>query len=580
MIDFNNIGFYLVFALLALAGIMIIIGGIFHKIMHTGSDNVRFANIMRFFQSISDFWTDILFTIILYDDNVNNNYNDSTLLMLFISSCIFTLIPYIISCATGIYWILHWRASLDSAAAGGSHRLTNYLNKYELFIYGLTAFAGFYRAIDFCQTKLFYLNIFHLQLTKDELKQLQHYRFLNVVLLENLPQVCIQFYYVYYTLSIVDDNFDKAQDDESDSVVFLSLLLSVLSITTASLGYLSRICEKIRNKRSSKFNYLATLNTQISIKSMDFETKHAFAHDKLSQCIYDVLISCDDVSKWFIRSDVQHNIEVYYVQDFTKTLKCIQVTFKIEIYTLGTNETHIGISSSITQNIQNMTQKGSENFRQFDQALRRLLHVQRILDVKIQNMNLTVLNLQKQDKNSTQEGTTEGEGSNVCRVNVIHHSSANTGNKGAIQFVPFGAPATAESPDFRTIRSASDTRSGQPGHNDGNVFNFNKLTENETKMIEMLNMSIGSSPKDVLEKFGLESGYTQGDAKNRTIGERIATMHTMSLQQEEGVQETGIDDQDNFGDDFLLQTTQGAQGMQSVQLDALLDQNNNIESHV
>ena len=50
-----------------------------------------------------------------------------------------------------------------------------------------------------------------------------------------------------------------------------------------------------------------------------------------------------------------------------------------------------------------MTQKGLENFRQFDQASRRLLHVQRILDVKIQNMNLTVLNLQKQDKNSTQE---------------------------------------------------------------------------------------------------------------------------------------------------------------------------------
>ena len=42
--------------------------------------------------------------------------------------------------------------------------------------------------------------------------------------------------------------------------------------------------------------------------------------------------------------------------------------------------------------------------------------------------------------------------------------------------------------------------------------------------------------------------------------ERIATMHTMSLQQEEGVQETGNDDQDNFGDDLLLQTTQETQG--------------------
>ena len=63
-------------------------------------------------------------------------------------------------------------------------------------------------------------------------------------------------------------------------------------------------------------------------------------------------------------------------------------------------------------------------------------------------------------------------------------------------YIPLGVTATPESPDFRTIHSSSDTRSGQPGHNGGNGFNFNKLTPNKTKMIEMLNMSIGSSPKD------------------------------------------------------------------------------------
>lgn len=148
--------------------------------------------------------------------------------------------------------------------AGGSHRLTHYLDNYELFVFILTTFAGFYCAIDFCQTKLLYLNIFHLQLTKDELKQLQHYRFLNIVILENILQFIIQFCYLLYKSSSQDN---CKTDDDIDSrygVVFLSLLLSVLSIVTASLGQVSRVCQKIRNK-STQFTYLATLNAQLKL---------------------------------------------------------------------------------------------------------------------------------------------------------------------------------------------------------------------------------------------------------------------------------------------------------------------------
>ena len=595
-IDFDNFAFYFVFGLLIFAAFIIISGLIWHKLCHNGSDNVKFVLILRFFQSVGDFWTDVVFALVLYVENSNNNYNDSTLVILFICSCVFTLLPYIVSCATGIYWVSHWRASLDSAAAGGSHRLTSYFNKYEIFVYGLTTLAGFYRAIDFCQTKLFYLDMFHLQLTKDESKQLQHYRFLNIVALENIPQFIIQLCYLLYKSSN-----DNGQNDDINSIVFLSILFGVLSIVAASLGQVSRVCQKIRNS-TSKFTYLVTLSGQFIVKSHDLHPRHAFAHDKLSQCIYDVLTTCDDAQKWSMRSDVEYSVEVYYIQNFSKTLSEIHVTFKIDMYTLGTNKKHLDVSSAIAENIQNMTQNGTKNFERFVGALRGLLNLRIILRLSTKNMNLSMQNLQKKDRKHSNHSNNnsnrdEGEEDHVFRVSVLTSPKKNT----QIKFAPFTLTSTSETEDYLAIGSPSVTVGS--GAANGGKFDFNKIKENEAKMIELLNVRI-DPPKEVAIGVGLTARGGEGVAgagmggvsgsgsggNSTSIVDQLQSMTTMSMDpQQEGIGQTTQqvanqdyhqcgDSNNTNGHDYKysggsLLSSLGQQGNQSVQLDELMENN-------
>ena len=68
-------------------------------------------------------------------------------------------------------------------------RLIKYFQNYEYAVYFLSIFGTFYRAIDICQSKLFYLQIFNLQLRKHEFVVLKHFRFVNVVLFE----VCLVY---------------------------------------------------------------------------------------------------------------------------------------------------------------------------------------------------------------------------------------------------------------------------------------------------------------------------------------------------------------------------------------------------
>ena len=65
-----------------------------------------------------------------------------------------------------------------------ARRLSNYLDKYQSFIYAISIIAGFHCAIDFCQSKLFYRPIFYLPLTKEEKESVNRFRFVSIVILE------------------------------------------------------------------------------------------------------------------------------------------------------------------------------------------------------------------------------------------------------------------------------------------------------------------------------------------------------------------------------------------------------------
>ena len=82
--SFNNTALYLVFIFIILSLLIMSAGLIFHKIMKKGSDFYSSFSILRFFQSIGDFSTDVIFAATLY---VNRNEE------LAIASTIFVVIP-------------------------------------------------------------------------------------------------------------------------------------------------------------------------------------------------------------------------------------------------------------------------------------------------------------------------------------------------------------------------------------------------------------------------------------------------------------------------------------------------------
>ena len=64
-----------------------------------------------------------------------------------------------------------------------------------MFIYSLTMVTNFYSAIDLLRSKFMYLSWFYFPLTKSEHDIFKAYRFINIVLLENVPQLAIQIMY-------------------------------------------------------------------------------------------------------------------------------------------------------------------------------------------------------------------------------------------------------------------------------------------------------------------------------------------------------------------------------------------------
>ena len=108
------------------------------------------------------------------------------------------------------------------------NRFLDYFDKYETFVYVLTTLAGFYNTIDLCQCKLFYLKIFHLQL---------NFKFFNIVILENIPQLFMQLYFLIYF-----------SNNNNIMIVFISMVCSILSIILSSLSQIDRICQKLWKK--------------------------------------------------------------------------------------------------------------------------------------------------------------------------------------------------------------------------------------------------------------------------------------------------------------------------------------------
>ena len=69
-----------------------------------------------------------------------------------------------------------------------SDRLVNWIKKYDKIMFIISITAGFYAAIELFTSRIFPKTIFYFPLKPDEKEVLKHYKFINIVLLENIPR--------------------------------------------------------------------------------------------------------------------------------------------------------------------------------------------------------------------------------------------------------------------------------------------------------------------------------------------------------------------------------------------------------
>ena len=292
--------------------------------------------IWIFFQNIADFWTDLMSSILLYLEGFQ---------FLSYLTSFFTILPFIVQLFVGVKFVVKWKHWKNDCPI----RLTSYVKKYEILIYLLSIISGFYNTIDLLQSEIFYLKFFKFSLKSEEYNTLRPYRFINIVIFENLPQLAIQI--VYLVLVTKENTIYKA-----NAIVFISMIFSILGLLLAFIRETSRQLDNHHNKKSRKVEFGSRINASLFIKSRNLTFYHNFCHKKLGTCLQTCLNTCDDSKEWVNRDNVKYDIEVYYINDMMSTLNQIQICYEIKLSynqfkleTFYDNLKSIGIAQSKNQ---------------------------------------------------------------------------------------------------------------------------------------------------------------------------------------------------------------------------------------
>lgn len=298
-----------------------------------GSDRPKYGTILYVFRNIQDLYSDIIFAFYLF---YVKHY-------LWPFAAIFTVVPYITSNVVGGYYLLkifewkpgtrHHQAGIsqdkrvasvsptmsaevsvsdfdgmsqstsivsDSIVISTQKRLvTEYFNKYHAFFIVLSLLAGFYATIEFVSSKIFFLSMFNLTISKEHEEKIHSLRFYNVVLAENAIQIVIQIMYIVDVGSF-------------EFIVFLSMVFSVLSLLFGIADHISQYNKKhfslmsIKKAYRKQNAYLMEVQMKFHKSNVQnnkrmntyyFQFSNAFWHKHISRML--------QIEK--------HNVFVYYI---------------------------------------------------------------------------------------------------------------------------------------------------------------------------------------------------------------------------------------------------------------------------
>ena len=344
---FESIGGYVVIVGVGLGLIVLLLGRWYSRSHISGGDPSSDTSIAKFFTNVTDLWTDVAFAIILrYQQQI----------VLFYISLASIIVPYLMQCGVGIYFIEKWRRG------GTTPHLKQYVSRYDIIFYLVTVIGGFYAAVSFLSSKLFYWSMFNFQLRSSEKKMLRSWRFVNVVLVENLTQLGVQIYYILN---------QRAAD--TSIVVFVSMVFTMMSLVLSVVLEVSVLCQW-RNKRVNvqKYDIYCFFSVQMTIKCNELRRQHASAHSKLKASIDSVIKNCDLLKHDLSKKNTIYELEVYYIDNGIpfNNPKQIDVFFTCAIHTFDKK-----LSDLFSETFYAMAMIGHSNFNKLCEAFTKALHI-------------------------------------------------------------------------------------------------------------------------------------------------------------------------------------------------------------
>lgn len=208
------------------------------------ADNVRISGIILFALYTSDFYTDIVFCL-----NLINYYNRWA--YMFWLTVVFIVVPWGMNMVALSRYQNKWCE--DETVR---ERVYQWFVHWQRLLYALAALSGSaFGTVELANSYVFGYDFFCMGLNERHLKKFNNNRLWSGIVAENLPQLCIQFWFLYLT----DFNMDE------NTFTVYAIVLSSLSIGAAALDIYSskKLFEALINPETGQYNDKSTLSFQV-----------------------------------------------------------------------------------------------------------------------------------------------------------------------------------------------------------------------------------------------------------------------------------------------------------------------------
>ena len=275
--------------------------------------------------------SDIFFVIEVWFSTQATESSDWLFLM-FILGCLFVLLPLIFNLFQLNKSIREWIIDYNTR-----NILQPWILQYSKTLYLLSVLTGSaFSAIELCDSHLFELSIFSLNIPKREKQMFKNKRIFSIVLCENIPQFCLQLIYLLFV-----NNNNNSITIVAMSFSILSIIITLFEYSTNKFVFESECLTIIKfNIESRKIQKMKPkqFNKQIANKRNDINHELAkilsvnyFHVEQLKPtvCSQGAAITC------YIRSELQASVAMNEIHNAIQSHRLQRVCVRLHISWFG-----------------------------------------------------------------------------------------------------------------------------------------------------------------------------------------------------------------------------------------------------